>query len=116
MVQKRRKRSKSLKRAAKLRRRRLQILVGLIFACIVLVFSITYAVFYRYVSRFPENKICKNVYIGKMDMSGMAEKEAKEALEKQTAEDQELVVTIEVEDNRVEVPVGEAGLTYNGEA
>ena len=115
MAQKRRKRRKSLKRAAKLRRRRLKVLVGLVFACSVLVFSITYAVFHRYVSRFPDNKICKNVYIGMMDMSGMTEKEAKEALEKQKEADQELMVTIKVEDNKVEMPFKEVGLTYNGQ-
>ena len=55
---------------------------GLVFVCVCIIFAISYGVLYRYVSKFPADKICNNIYIGSVNVSGMTGKEAKEALKK----------------------------------
>ena len=75
-----RKGNKKSKRMSRMRRRRRQVLFGLVFVCVCIIFAISYGVLYRYVSKFPADKICNNIYIGSVNVSGMTGKEAKEAL------------------------------------
>ena len=50
-----------------------------------------------YTGRVPEDKICDNVYIGSINVSGMTKEEAKAALTEQMSADQALTVTFHVE-------------------
>ena len=81
-----RKGNKKSKRMSRMRRRRRQVLFGLVFVCVCIIFAISYGVLYRYVSKFPADKICDNIYIGSVNVSGMTDKEAKEALKKHLEE------------------------------
>ena len=79
---------------SRMRRRRRQVLFGLVFVCVCIIFAISYGVLYRYVSKFPADKICDNIYIGSVNVSGMTDKEAKEALKKHLEDDRKENVTM----------------------
>lgn len=70
-----RKRRQRHRRMAKKRRKRAQVLFGLVLACAVLAFGITYFTLYRYVSKYPQDVVCENIYIGTMNASGMTREE-----------------------------------------
>ena len=55
---------------------------------VVLVWGAAYLALYRYVSKYPEKKICDNVYINVVNVSGMTREEAKHAMEEHFAEDE----------------------------
>ena len=73
---KRRRNMRSAKREALRRKRRRQVLFGFILVCILLVWGISYFLLYRSVSKYPQNKICDNIYIGSVNVSGMTKDKA----------------------------------------
>lgn len=85
---------------------------GLVFVCIVLILSISYFVLHRYVSKYPKDEICKNIYAGNVDLSGMKRKEAEEALKSQLDKDRELAFSVKVGAQSAEGTLGELGLAY----
>mgnify|MGYP000072675964 FL=1 len=92
-----------------MRRRRRQVLFGLVFVCVCIIFAISYGVLYRYVSKFPADKICNNIYIGSVNVSGMTGKEAKEALKKHLEDDRKESVTMKVDDKKGGSDAGRTG-------
>ena len=108
-----RKGNKKSKRMSRMRRRRRQVLFGLVFVCVCIIFAISYGVLYRYVSKFPADKICDNIYIGSVNVSGMTDKEAKEALKKHLEDDRKENVTMKVDDKKAAATLEELGLHYN---
>ncbi len=84
----------------------------LVFACIVLALGIFNLVLYKAVSKYPENTICDNVYIGNVDVSGMSGKEAKKALEKQLEADKVLALDVKVDEQSGTATFEEYGLSY----
>ena len=108
-----RKGNKKSKRMSRMRRRRRQVLFGLVFVCVCIIFAISYGVLYRYVSKFPADKICNNIYIGSVNVSGMTGKEAKEALKKHLEDDRKESVTMKVDDKKAAATLEELGLRYN---
>ena len=83
---------------------------GLVLAAACLVVGITYAVLYHYVSGFPEDKICDNIYIGDCDVSGMTRVEAKEALTERLEQDKLLTVTLKVGEKHTVATLEELGI------
>lgn len=109
---KRRRNMRNAKRAALRRKRRRQVLFGLILVCIFLIWGVSYFLLYRAVSKYPENKICENIYIGSVDVSGMTKDKAVKELEKHLKKDRETKVTLKVQKKSVEVTLEDLGLNY----
>lgn len=109
---KRRRNMRSAKRAALRRKRRRQVLFGLILMCVLLVWGISYFLLYRSVSKYPQNKICDNIYIGSVNVSGMTKDKAVKELEKHLEKDREIKVTLKVQKKSVEVTLEDLGLNY----
>lgn len=107
-------RRRTLAQRARLRRRKRRILIGLIFSCVVLVLGIFNIILYKAVSKYPEDVICENVFIGAADVSGMSKKEAKAAVKKQLGADKPLAVSIQTEDGAAKGTLEELGLKYKG--
>ena len=107
-----RKRRSYHKRIAKKRRKRRQVLFGLVLACAVLIFGITYLVLYRYVSQYPQDIICDNIYIGTTDVSSMTRDEALQSMSAHLTEDQARTVTLQVGDQTAEATLEEFGVYY----
>ena len=74
----------------------MRLLFGLILFCSIAVLGVSYMVFQKFVSKYPEDKICKNVYIGSVDVSGMTEKEAGKVMEERLAQGRQASVTVKV--------------------
>lgn len=110
---KERRNNKKTRRAAQRRRRRRRLLFCFVLLCILITWGMSQAVFYRYVSRYPEDKICKNVYIGPVDVSGMTEEEALEALDSHLAEDRKVKAVLRVEGQSVEATLEELGAGFD---
>ena len=49
---------------------------------------ITYFTLYRYVSKYPQDVVCENIYIGTMNASGMTREEVLKGMEAHLKEDQ----------------------------
>lgn len=111
MAQQRRRRKK-IKRMARQRQQRRMLLLGGILACLVFVLGGTYISLSKTVNQYPENKICKNIYIGSVNVSGMSKKEAKEALKEQDARDREVQIAMTVDKNEAEATLDELGFEY----
>lgn len=107
-----RKRRQHYRRMAKKRRKRAQVLFGLVLACAVLAFGITYFTLYRYVSKFPQDVVCENIYIGTMNASGMTREEVLKGMEAHLKEDQAKTVTLKVGKESAEATLEEFGIYY----
>lgn len=94
------------------RRKRRKVLFGLLLFCCILVAGIVYLVLHKYVSKYPENKICENIYISSVNVSGMTKKEALTAMEKYLEENSQIKVTLKVGEKSDEVTLKELGLKY----
>lgn len=103
---------KQKKKAAMRRRRRRRFLFRLVLLCVLIIWGISQAVFYRYVSRYPEQKICKNIFIGPVDVSGMTEKEALEALNSHLEEDRKIKAELKVSGQSAETTLEELGAGF----
>lgn len=62
-------------------------------------------------NKVDAKEICKNVYIGETNVSGMNKKEAVAAVEKQLEAYREMTLTMKVDKKQAEVTLGEAGLS-----
>lgn len=108
-----RRNNKKTRRAARRRRRRRRFLFCLVLLCVFLVWGISQAIFYRYVSRYPAQKICRNIYIGPVNVSGMTEKEAIEALNSHLEEDGKTKAVLKVADRSAETTLEELGAGFD---
>lgn len=105
--------SKSAVRRLQMKRRKRRLFVLKLTALGIAVAAIAAtAAMYHYVSRYSDQEVAPNIYIGKVNVSGMNQKEVKEALKKHLAEDQKEKVTLKVADQSVETSWGELGLKY----
>ena len=71
------------KRTGKRRKKKLKVIAMLAAAGLVAVFGGVYLALSHYVGKTDKDVICDNVFIGTMDVSGMTEREAAEALQAQ---------------------------------
>lgn len=106
---------RSRKRAAlrRRRKRKRQLLFGLILICILLLWGIIYFMLFRAVSKYPEDKICENIYIGSINVSGMTKEEAVKELDRHLEEDKKTKVTLKVQKQSVDLTLEELGLHYD---
>lgn len=94
-------------------RQQKRILIGsVVLACMILIFGGSYFALSKTVNQYPENKICKNIYIGSVNVSGMSKKEAKKALKEQYSKEKELQVAMTIDKNEAEATLDELGFKY----
>lgn len=101
------------RRLARQRRRRMKVLIGLIFVCLVLVLGVSYALLHHYVSKFPTDKIAENIYIGTTEVSGLTGSEAKAKLDEQTDIDKTVTISVMVEGQNADAVLEEYGLRHS---
>lgn len=94
------------------RRKRKKFLFGLILFCLILGVGITGLFLHGYVSKYPQDKICKNIYINSVDVSEMTKQEALETLEADLEKNGQTKVTLKVDDKSAETTLEELGLKY----
>lgn len=98
------------------RRRKRRQLIGLMtVVLVVLVWGAAYLALYRYVSKYPEKKICDNVYINVVNVSGMTREEAKRAMEEHFAEDEKQAVILKTGEKETETTLKDLGFQYKKE-
>lgn len=107
-------RQRARRRRERLVRRRRRVLLGLACASIVLLIGIVNLILYGVVSRYPKDVICKNIYIGNVDVSGMDKKEAKAAIEKQLEADKGQTVSVKVGKDSAKGKLGDFGIKHTG--
>ena len=78
MAARKKKRELSEKAQKRVRQRNLHVGITVI-AAIVIIFSVIQFTLWRYVSKVDEEHVCKNVFIGKTDVSGMTKEESSES-------------------------------------
>lgn len=100
------------KRRVQMKRKRARLLRGLVFLCFLGALGIAYGILYAYVSRFPQDQIFDQVYIGAADVSGMTAEEAEQAVESHFQEHLTGRVTMEVGGQTAEATLGELGLEH----
>ena len=105
-----RKKKRQLSKKAQKRIRQRNIHVGIaIAAAIVIIFSVIQFTLWRYVSKVDETHICKNIFIGKTDVSGMTEKEAVEAVKSTLGDYKNRQLVLKVKDQTANVSIEELG-------
>lgn len=82
---------------------------GLIFVCFLFVYGAIYALLYHQVSRQAEDKICKGVFIGRTDVSGMDAKQAQYAVDEQAKLYGKQKFSLLVADKKSEIVLEELG-------
>lgn len=107
-----RRRRKNSKRMSIKRRRRMRALFGLVLLCAVFIIGVSWVVLHKYVSKVPDDKICNNVYIGTVNVSGKTKKEAKKLMETHLAEDGAKTLTLNVDGEKADAVLNELGLSY----
>lgn len=110
MPTKKKRRSKLSKKS---RRRKQQRLLRISMRCLVsalIVLGISYALLYRYVNKVDAATIQENVYVGKVNVSGMDEKKAKEAVKKELEKYGRLTLTMQAGERTADVTFAELGL------
>lgn len=108
--QKRRPQPRGRKRKNRKRRRTVYLCsVYLMFALVV--FGLIYMALYKYVHKVDEKRICDNIYIGPVKVSGMDAGEAKSAMEQKAEEWKNLKLTMGVGDQTAEATLGELGFS-----
>ena len=94
------------------RRRRMQVLFGLLLFCSILVLTVFYMFFQSFVSKYPTDRFCKNIFIGSFDVSGMTKKEAEKTMEKYLASGRQASVVMQVGEKEETATLEELGLHY----
>lgn len=105
----RQKTKRKRKKISRARQKRRKVLAGV---CALFILAATYGILHHYVGKFPEDKICDNIFIGDADVSGMTRGEAKKALQQHLSEDKTKTVTMKVGDSSANATLEELGLVY----
>ncbi len=115
MAAKKRRKTKLSKKGIQRRRIRRLIILGFVFAGLLVVFGIVSIFMYRYDRQFAKDVICDNVYIGMMDASGMTQEEALAALDEQAVKEGNLFLTMKVGDQSATVTLRQMGYGYENQ-
>ena len=100
-----------MRKTTRKRKQKLLIAVGIITFSILVVIGVVYFVFRGKVTSTAENEIYPNIYIESVDVSGMKQAEAKQAVEAKIKEYQQQNITFRVEEGTVQAALSELGFT-----
>ena len=102
------KRQLSKKAQKRIRQRNLHVGIAAV-AAIVIIFSVIQFALWKYVSKVDGAHICKNVYIGKTDVSGMTREEAVSAVKNTLGDYRNKQLVLKVKDQGASVSIEEVG-------
>ena len=108
MAARKKKRELSEKAQKRIRQRNLHVGITVI-AAIVIIFSVIQFTLWRYVSKVDEEYICKNVFIGKTDVSGMTKEEAVKAVNNTLGDYRNKQLVLKVKDQGADMSIEEMG-------
>lgn len=98
------------KQNARRKKKMIKKLITLAAAGVVVVLAVGYLSMRGYVNKVDDKRICDNIFIGEVEVSGMTSKKAKAALEEHYAEDAEVTITMKAEDKTAEATLEELGV------
>lgn len=110
--ERRREAQRRYNRKKRMRRRRQRRIAGFVFICVLLVLGITTLILRHTADAVEKDKVCQNVYIGTMNVSGMTASEVRETLNIQIEKDKETEVTVKVGRKTAKTTLKECGLQY----
>ncbi len=96
-------------------KKRVYVISAVVFAVILMAFLVVYFVMKNAVDKIAADIIRDNIYIETVDVSGMNEKQAKEALEELVAEYREQKITLIAEKSEAEVTLADLGFQMESE-
>lgn len=108
MAARKKKRELSEKAQKRIRQRNLHVGITVI-AAIVIIFSVIQFTLWRYVSKVDEEHVCKNVFIGKTDVSGMTKEEAVKAVNNTLGDYRNKQLVLKIKDQGADVSIEEMG-------
>ena len=108
MAARKKKRELSEKAQKRVRQRNLHVGITVI-AAIVIIFSVIQFTLWRYVSKVDEEHVCKNVFIGKTDVSGMTKEEAVKAVNNTLGDYRNKQLVLKIKDQGADVSIEEMG-------
>lgn len=91
------------------RTKRIAIIGGAVIGVMLLGILGTYFALRHTVNQVPEDMICENIFIDKIDVSGMKSEEAKAAIQEKVTEYQGISVSLIAEEAKADVLLGELG-------
>lgn len=105
-------RRKVSRRVSVKRRRRARFLFGLVLTIVIVAVAISFISMLNYLNKFSIEKICRNVYIGNVDVSRMTPKEAEATLKKSLDKDRAVTVKMVMDDGEATATLEELGVKY----
>lgn len=90
----------------------MQVLFGLLLFCSIFVLGISYIILQHFVSKYPDDEIYENIFIGSVDVSGMTEGEAQEMMEQRLDSGRQAAVIMRVGGKEESVLLKELKLSY----
>lgn len=100
-----------MRKTTRKRKQKLLIAAGIIVFSILVVIGVVYVAFRSKVTSTAENEIYQNIYIESVNVSGMKQAEAKQAVEAKIKEYQQQNITFRVEEGTVQAALSELGFT-----
>lgn len=88
---------KNARRVMMRRKKRRRFLFCILLMSIFLIWGIIYLSMRGYVSKYPENKVCQNIYVSPVKVSGMTEKEVIKELKAHLEQDNDIKVVLKVD-------------------
>jgi len=92
--------------------RRLVICAGIFFVALIVLLSGTYLFLNRYISKYPENKVAENIYVGPVNAGGMTKAQLKKALETHLEKVQPTKMTLLIDEKKEEMTLEAWGFGY----
>lgn len=105
-----RKRRKSRRRRRQMQR--MMIMTGGFIVLLIVLLGGTYLFLNGYVSKYPDNKIVKNIYVGPVNAEGMSKAQLKKALEEHLETKKDTKVTLLIGDKKDETTLEALGFGY----
>lgn len=104
------KQRKSKRRIRKIQR--MMACIGLFFMLLIALLGGTYLFLNRYVSKYPDNKIAGNIYVGPVSAGGMSKEQLKKALEEHMESKKQTKVVFLIDEAKEETTLEVLGIGY----
>lgn len=88
------------------------ICISIFFGVTIILLGGTYLFLNRYISKYPENKVAENVYVGPVNAAGMTKAQLKKTLEEQQEKLKATKVTLLIEEVKEATTLEELGFGY----
>lgn len=101
-----------ISRKKRRQQKRILTLVGIIFGALILILGGTYLYLNRYISKYPENKVADNIYVGSIAAGNMTKAELKDAMTEHLETKKATKVTLKIDSDKENVTLEELGYEY----